>query len=66
VLDHADDYAWSIVGEPRGKCLWILSRQAVPGAETLDTLLKRVLARGYDTALLRLTRQPPESPLVNR
>ena len=25
VLDHADDYAWSIVGEPSGRFLWILA-----------------------------------------
>ena len=27
VLDHADDYSWSIVGDPSGRYLWILSRQ---------------------------------------
>jgi len=62
VREHADDYAWSIVGEPRGKYLWILSREAVPGPDTLDMLLKRVAALGYDTALLRMTRQPPGEP----
>jgi len=59
VLDHADDYAWSIVGEPRGKYLWILSRDATPDAESIDMLLSRVRELGYDTALLRMTRQPP-------
>ena len=28
VLNHADDYSWSIVGEPSGRYLWILSRTA--------------------------------------
>ncbi|MFP3693887.1 lipocalin family protein, partial [Burkholderia sp. SIMBA_048] len=32
VLDHADDYAWSIVGEPSGRFLWILTRSAKPSA----------------------------------
>lgn len=59
VLDHADDYAWSIVGEPRGKYLWILSRDATPDAGTLDRLLQRAQELGYDTTLLRMTRQPP-------
>ena len=26
VLDHADDYSWSIVGEGSGRYLWLLSR----------------------------------------
>ena len=30
ILDHADDYSWSIVGEPSGKYLWILTRQRSP------------------------------------
>lgn len=30
VLDHADDYSWSIVGEPSGRYLWLLSRTATP------------------------------------
>ena len=30
VLDHADDYRWSIVGEGSGRYLWLLSRDATP------------------------------------
>ena len=30
VLDHGDDYQWSIVGEPSGRYLWILSRDPRP------------------------------------
>ncbi|MGH1558310.1 lipocalin family protein [Caulobacter segnis] len=30
VLDHADDYSWSIVGEGSGGILWLLSRRACP------------------------------------
>ena len=59
VLDHADDYAWSIVGEPRGKYLWILSRDPTLSGETLDMLIGRVRHLGYDAGLLRMTRQPP-------
>jgi apolipoprotein D and lipocalin family protein len=59
VLDHADDYTWSIVGEPRGKYLWILHREATPGRQAIETLVGRVRALGYDTTLLHMTRQPP-------
>lgn len=57
VLDHADDYSWSIVGEPSGRYLWILSREARPGAETRQALRSRVQALGYELSLLRETQQ---------
>ena len=56
VLDHADDYTWSIVGEPSGKYLWILSRNAHPSQGFRDELIKRVAELGYDTKLIRETK----------
>lgn len=58
VLDHADDYSWSIVGEPSGRYLWLLSRDATPGQGKLDELIARARAMGYDTSMLRITKQP--------
>ena len=58
VLDHADDYSWAIVGEGSGRYLWILSREANPGPGKLDALVARAAALGYDTSMLRITRQP--------
>ncbi len=55
VLDRADDYAWSIVGEPSGRFLWILTRAAKPSAEQVAALVERVGALGYDTTMLRRT-----------
>ncbi|WP_244849650.1 MULTISPECIES: lipocalin family protein [unclassified Caballeronia] len=55
ILDHADDYSWSIVGEPTGRYLWILTREARPSAELRRTLLVRAAALGYDTTMLRET-----------
>ncbi|KVT74810.1 lipocalin [Burkholderia territorii] len=55
VLDHADDYSWSIVGEPSGRFLWILTRDAKPSAEQAMALVERVRALGYDTTMLRRT-----------
>jgi apolipoprotein D and lipocalin family protein len=57
VLDHADDYSWSIVGEPSGRYLWILTRAERPAPALSDLLISRVLELGYDTAMLRQTRQ---------
>lgn len=55
VLDHADDYSWSIVGEPSGRFLWILTRDAKPSAEQAAALVERVRTLGYDTTMLLRT-----------
>lgn len=55
VLDHADDYSWSIVGEPTGRYLWILTREARPDAHTRELLQARVKSLGYDIGLIRET-----------
>ncbi|MDP3377665.1 MAG: lipocalin family protein [Brevundimonas sp.] len=56
VLDRADDYSWSIVGEPSGRYLWILSRDPRPPAAVREALWQRVSDLGYDLSLLRETR----------
>jgi apolipoprotein D and lipocalin family protein len=58
VLDRADDYSWAIVGEPSGRYLWLLHRQPNPGKDAMDKLVKRIAALGYDTKILRWTKQP--------
>nr|WP_315593077.1 lipocalin family protein [uncultured Cupriavidus sp.] len=55
VLDHGDDYSWSIVGEPSGRYLWLLTRDAAPSRELADSLVAHVAELGYDTSLLRMT-----------
>jgi apolipoprotein D and lipocalin family protein len=57
VLDRDDDYNWSIVGEPSGRYLWILTRDPVPSVHLRESLIHRVAELGYDTSLLRKTRQ---------
>ena len=58
VLDHANDYSWSIVGEGSGRYLWLLSREAQPSQANVDALIARAKALGYDTSMLRMTKQP--------
>jgi apolipoprotein D and lipocalin family protein len=60
VLDRAEDYSWSIVGEPSGRYLWLLSRTPRPSAEVRETILNRTRTLGYDLALVRPVEQPPE------
>jgi len=57
VLDHADDYAWSIVGEPSGRFLWVLARDPSPSQDVYDGLTDRARALGYDLRRFRRTRQ---------
>ncbi|MBS0432030.1 MAG: lipocalin family protein [Proteobacteria bacterium] len=58
VLDHDDEYRWSIVGEPSGRYLWVLHREPDPGEDAVQQLLQRVGELGYDTARVRRTLQP--------
>ena len=57
VIDHADDYAWSIVGEPSGKYLWLLHRQSSISASERQSLYAKIKKLGYNLALLRETKQ---------
>jgi apolipoprotein D and lipocalin family protein len=58
VLDRADDYSWAIIGEPSGRYLWLLHRQASPGQDVLNALSSRAAALGYNIRQLRWTKQP--------
>lgn len=57
VLDRANDYSWSIVGEPTGRYLWLLTRSAKPSERQYAALVKRAASLGYDVGLLRRTKQ---------
>lgn len=51
VIDLAPDYSWAIVGEPRRRYLWILTREPASPALRAD-LEARVNAHGYNAAQL--------------
>ncbi len=59
VLDRAEDYTWALVGEPRGRFLWILAREPTIDDALRADLLARLSARGYDVSQLYWPRQPP-------
>lgn len=58
VLDHADDYSWSIVGEPSGRYLWLLARQQHPAAHVVSDIKARAASLGYNLSWLRMTQHP--------
>jgi apolipoprotein D and lipocalin family protein len=60
VLDRGEpdadgQYPWSIVGEPSGRYLWMLTREAQPDAAMKAMLEARVRELGYDWSLVRFT-----------
>lgn len=58
VLDHAEDYSWSIVGENSGRYLWILAREPKLSNARKAELLSKVKSLGYNLDLLHETVQP--------
>lgn len=48
VLERADDYAWSLVGEPGGRYFWVLTRAERIGPEERADFERRIRALGYD------------------
>ena len=59
VLALEDDYSAALVGSPDGKYLWILSRTPTLSGGTLERMIAAAAARGYATAPLEMTPQPP-------
>ena len=59
VLDRAEDYSWAIVSDRSGKFLWLLHRQPTPGPAEIAFLVNRAKTLGFNTALLRFTKQAP-------
>jgi len=59
VLALDEDYRWSLVGEPRRRYLWILSRTPVMPRETYDAILEKLPGLGYDPGKLIVTEHPP-------
>lgn len=63
VLDRAEDYSWSIVGEPSGRNLWLLSRTAEPAVRMRETIMSRVRELGYDVSKIASPCCPPRRAL---
>jgi apolipoprotein D and lipocalin family protein len=61
-----DDYRWAVVGEPRRRYLWILSRTRQLDPAAYDAILARLPEFGYDPARLELTPQPGAVPQAFR
>ena len=52
IIGLADDYSWALVGEPKRKFLWILTRTPKIEDATLEQIKKIIVEKGYDPANL--------------
>ncbi|MFZ5375180.1 MAG: lipocalin family protein [Campylobacterota bacterium] len=59
ILMLAPDYRYSVVGDPKRKYLWILSRTPALAADDRAAILQRLPELGYDPAKLYWTRPFP-------
>lgn len=50
VLERADDYSWSIVGEPEGRYLWLLTRAETITPREREAFEQRITRLGYRPA----------------
>jgi apolipoprotein D and lipocalin family protein len=57
VLGLDPDYRWALVGEPRRRWLWVLSRTPAMAPEDFERAKAIAREAGYDLAPLRMTRQ---------
>ena len=62
IIDLDPDYQWAVVGEPRRKYLWILSRTPSMDEATYQSIVDRLPGKGYDPDRLRRTVQPSAEP----
>jgi apolipoprotein D and lipocalin family protein len=64
IIDLDPDYQWAVVGEPKRKYLWILSRTPTMDEEIYQQILARLPGKGYDPRSLQQTVQPhPQSEI---
>lgn len=57
IIDLGEDYAYAVVGHPRRKYLWILSREPTMASDVYEGIVRRLIDQGYDPE--RLRRFPP-------
>ncbi len=59
IIDLDPDYRWAVVGEPRRKYFWVLSRDPRMDETLYRQILERAKQQGYDLApLLKTTHSP--------
>ena len=58
IIDLDPEYQWVVVGDPKRKYLWVLSRTQQMDPALFDEIVARLPAKGYDPNGLNKTEQP--------
>jgi len=58
IIDLGQEYEYAVVGHPKRKYLWILSRTPDMASERYEAIVERLVKQGYDPARLQKTLQP--------
>jgi apolipoprotein D and lipocalin family protein len=58
IMELDEEYNLAVVGHPKRKFLWILSREPKISQELYDEIIDRIESQGYDSSKLRKTAQP--------
>jgi apolipoprotein D and lipocalin family protein len=58
IIELDNGYQWAVVGEPKRKYLWILSRKPTMEEKVYQDILSRLPQKGYDPGRLQRTAQP--------
>ncbi len=57
IIEVGDDYSYAIIGEPKRRHVWILSRTPAMDDQVFQQLCRRLSMQGYDPAKLQRTLQ---------
>jgi len=66
IVELAEDYSWAVISEPKGRYLWILSRDPQMPPEILDARLAFLQGLGFDTEGLIYPDQWPSAAAAPR
>ena len=58
IVDLGEDYEYAVVGHPKRKYLWILSRTPDMAPELYQAIVDRLVKQGYDPGRIEKTLQP--------
>ena len=59
IIDLGQDYEYAVVGHPKRKYLWVLSRTPEMSPELYQAIVERLIEQGYDPGRLEMSRTLP-------
>jgi apolipoprotein D and lipocalin family protein len=62
IIGLAGNYSWAVIGHPRRKYLWILSRESYMTTDSYSQAVEVAREKGYDLKRLQRTPQNCDNP----